>query len=76
MAIHYTCRHCGTHIGSIQNMSIHSEKLGLQALNQEERNEMVSYTDDGNIMIQAICEDCQESLERTPDYHLLDFLIH
>ncbi|MGX6446294.1 anti-sigma-F factor Fin family protein [Neobacillus sp. K501] len=76
MAIHYHCRHCGTSLGSIEQSSIHSETLGLHKLTQQERQEMVAYDSAGNIQISAICEDCQEALERNPEYHQYDFLIH
>lgn len=76
MAIHYHCRHCGTKLGSIEQTSIHSETLGLHKLTDQERQEMVSYEPTGDIHIKAICEDCQETLERNPDYHQYDFLIH
>ncbi|MFL6554517.1 MAG: anti-sigma-F factor Fin family protein [Bacillus sp. (in: firmicutes)] len=76
MAIHYHCRHCGTKLGSIDKASIHSEALGLHKLNDQERLEMVAYDASGDIHITAICEDCQEALERNPDYHQYDFLIH
>jgi hypothetical protein len=76
VAIHYHCRHCGTNLGSIEQSSIHSEALGLHKLTDQERQEMVAYDVSGNIHITAICEDCQEALERNPDYHQYDFLIH
>ncbi|MCM3768420.1 MULTISPECIES: anti-sigma-F factor Fin family protein [Bacillaceae] len=76
MAIHYHCRHCGTKIGSIEEASIHAEALGLHKLSDQERQDMVSYETTGDINIKAICEDCQEALERNPDYHQYDFLIH
>ncbi|MDQ0202129.1 anti-sigma-F factor Fin family protein [Neobacillus ginsengisoli] len=77
MAIHYHCRHCGTKLGSIENASIHSETLGLHKLTEQERQEMVAYDlSAGDINITAICEDCQEALERNPEYHQYDFLIH
>lgn len=75
MAIHYHCRHCGTKIGSIEKNSINSESLGLQNLTEKERLEMVTYDSTGDIHITSICEDCQEALERNPDYHQFDFLI-
>lgn len=75
MAIHYHCRHCGTKLGTIEQSSIHSETLGLHKLTDQERQEMVAYDSSGNIRITAICEDCQEALERNPDYHQYDFLI-
>lgn len=76
MAIHYHCRHCGTKLGSIEQTSVHSETLGLHKLTDQERLDMVSYDASGEIYIKAICEDCQEALERNPEYHQYDFLIH
>lgn len=76
MAIHYHCRHCGVKIGSLEKMSVHSEQLGLHKLSDEERQDMVSYDQQGDIQITSICEDCQEHLNRNPDYHQYDFLIH
>jgi hypothetical protein len=76
VAIHYHCRHCGTNLGSIEQASIHSETLGLHKLTNLERQEMVAYDPSGNIHITSICEDCQEALERNPEYHQYDFLIH
>lgn len=75
MAIHYHCRHCGMKLGSLSQSSIHSETLGLHKLTEQERHEMVRYGQDGDIHITSICEDCQEALERNPDYHQFDFLI-
>lgn len=76
MAIHYTCRHCGSNIGSIDMLSADSVKLGLNKLNGEERAQMVSYGQNGDIQIKSICEDCQESFEKNPDLHQYDYLIH
>ncbi|KSU57829.1 peptide ABC transporter permease [[Bacillus] enclensis] len=75
MAIHYHCRHCGTNVGTISNMSVHSEQLGIHKLTEEERLNMVQYQDNGDIHVRTICEDCQESLQRNPDYHQLDYII-
>ncbi len=76
MALHYYCSHCGTKVGSLDSISIHSESLGLHKLTDAERHDMISYVDNGDIHIKSICEDCQESLERNPGYHENDFLIH
>ncbi|MFC7787254.1 MULTISPECIES: anti-sigma-F factor Fin family protein [unclassified Rossellomorea] len=75
MAIHYQCRHCGTNVGTLSNVSVHSEQLGIHTLSEEERLHMVQYRDNGDIQVKTICEDCQESLERNPDYHQLDHII-
>lgn len=76
MAIHYFCRHCGTNIGSIERSSIYSDQIGLHTLTNEERQEMVSYESNGDIHIHSICEDCQEALDRNPNLHECDYLIH
>lgn len=76
MALKYHCRHCGISMGTIDNMSVDTEKLGLNKLTDEERMEMVSYDVTGDIHIKSICEDCQESLSRNPDYYQYDYLIH
>lgn len=75
MAIHYNCRHCGTKIGTIERASVTSASLGLDKLTEQERMDMVSYDSAGDIHITSICEDCQEALERNPDYHQFGFLI-
>ncbi|MRX72958.1 DUF2757 family protein [Bacillus lacus] len=76
MALHYHCRHCGVKVGTLQQSAVHSEELGLHQLSPQERQEMVSYSDDGHIHIQTICEDCQEALERNPDLHQHEKFIH
>lgn len=76
MTIHYHCRHCGVSMGKLDQLSVHSERLGLHTLSNEERQDMVSYDQQGDIHITSICEDCQEILQRNPDYHQYDFLIH
>ncbi|KEZ49692.1 MULTISPECIES: anti-sigma-F factor Fin family protein [Metabacillus] len=75
MALHYTCRHCGVKVGTIDSVSVYSEQLGFQHLSQEERREMISYEQNGDIQVKTICEDCQEALERNPDYHQLQRFI-
>ncbi len=76
MPIHYHCRHCSTQMGTIDNISLETEQLGFHKLTDEERQEMVSYDSNGDIHIQAICEDCHEALQRNPDLHQYDYLIH
>lgn len=76
MAIKYQCRHCGIQLGTINNMSVDSERLGLSELTDEERMDIISYDTSGDIHIKTICEDCHESLERNPDYYQNDYLIH
>ncbi|MCD5326101.1 MULTISPECIES: anti-sigma-F factor Fin family protein [Pontibacillus] len=76
MAVKYQCRHCKKEIGELSQDVLDSVELGLTSLNEEELLDMVSYHENGDVMVRTICEDCQESLEENPHYHELDFFIH
>ncbi|MBM7650300.1 hypothetical protein JOC78_003286 [Bacillus ectoiniformans] len=76
MAIQYHCRHCGVQVGSLSDPVISSHRLGIHTLTEHERKDMIHYQPNGNISIKTICEDCQESLERNPDFHQYDYFIH
>ncbi|MDX8363138.1 MULTISPECIES: anti-sigma-F factor Fin family protein [Bacillaceae] len=75
MSLHYYCRHCGIKVGSIERVSLYTESLGFQLLSDQERQEMLSYEDNGDIKVLTICEDCQEALNRNPDFHLYETFI-
>lgn len=75
MAIHYKCRHCSQNIGIIDDVEVDERQLGFQALTSEERLEMIEYDQNGDIMVKAICESCQEALDRNPIFHQLDSFI-
>lgn len=75
MAIRYYCRHCNTHIGELDQNEVHTDKLGFQQLNNQERMDMITYTQNGDISVKTICEDCQEALERNPDFHSIETFI-
>ncbi|MFT4415984.1 anti-sigma-F factor Fin family protein [Fredinandcohnia humi] len=75
MSLHYYCRHCGVKVGSIDNVSVHSESLGFHQLSDEERQEMISYETNGDIHVKTICEDCQEALHRNPELHQYETFI-
>ncbi|KAB7664951.1 anti-sigma-F factor Fin family protein [Bacillus sp. B1-b2] len=76
MAIHYRCRHCGVHIGSIDSNMVDTNQLGFQHLTGEDRSDMIQYNQAGDIYVKSICEDCHESLAKNPDYYENDYLIH
>lgn len=76
MALKYFCRHCGIGLGTIEESYVDSEKLGLHKLTEEERMEMISYDESGDIHIKTICEDCHESLVKNPDFYQNEYLIH
>lgn len=69
MAILYRCRHCGTAVGQLEDSAVHSEQLGFHHLTNDERKEMIQYEQNGDITVKTICEDCQEALERNPEFH-------
>ncbi|WP_332697251.1 anti-sigma-F factor Fin family protein [Halalkalibacter lacteus] len=75
MVIHYQCRHCKTKLGSLEQQQAHSESLGFNQLTSLERENMLSYNENGDIQVHSICEDCHEALTRNPDLYQLDNLI-
>jgi Protein of unknown function (DUF2757) len=75
MAIHYRCRHCKTHVGSIDHHTVNAAQLGFETLSNEERQELLSYKENGEIEVTTTCEDCQDTLERNPEYHTLESFI-
>ncbi|MEC2076597.1 anti-sigma-F factor Fin family protein [Metabacillus fastidiosus] len=75
MALHYYCRHCGVKVGSLDHVNLSSDHLGFNQLTNNERQEMISYEQNGDVHVKIICEDCQEALERNPDLHQYDNFI-
>ncbi|MTT32988.1 DUF2757 family protein [Terrilactibacillus sp. BCM23-1] len=69
MNIIYKCRHCGAKIGSIRSDHIEESTLGFDHLTDHERQEMIQSNQEGQIQVMAICEDCQETLDKYPEYH-------
>lgn len=76
MALRYYCRHCGTNVGQINQQEMSYNRLGFNNLSLEERMDMLQYDPNGDLHVKVICEDCQESLERNPDYHALHTFLH
>jgi len=54
---------------------IDTSLLGFNQLSAEEKQEMIQYRDNGDILVRTICESCQETLGENPQYHELDFFI-
>jgi hypothetical protein len=76
VAIHYYCRHCKTKIGTLDADKADAKRLGFHLLTEEERMEMIRYDPSGNVIVRCICEDCQESLQRNPNFYANDYIIH
>ncbi|HLR74790.1 MAG TPA: anti-sigma-F factor Fin family protein [Virgibacillus sp.] len=75
MSIVYKCRHCGHVIGKIEQNVVDTSMLGWDQLSADDKKEMIQYNVNGDIHIKAICENCEESLGRHPEYHELDYFI-
>lgn len=75
MSIVYKCRHCGHVIGELNQHIIDTSMLGWDKLSTADKKEMIHYQNNGDVHIQAICENCETSLGQHPQYHELDFFI-
>ncbi|PAV28566.1 hypothetical protein CIL05_16665 [Virgibacillus profundi] len=75
MSIVYKCRHCGHVIGKLEQQVVDTSMLGLDQLTVKEKEEMIKYQNNGDVQIQAICENCEETLGQHPHYHELEFFI-
>lgn len=75
MSIVYKCRHCGHVIGELNEQVVDTAILGWNKLSDKEKREMIHYKSNGDVQIQAICENCEASLGHHPEYHELDYFI-
>lgn len=75
MAVKYYCRHCQVMVGELEQSVLDSAQLGFHHLNEQERSDLISYQSNGDIHVKTICEDCQEALERNPEFHQLEKFI-
>ena len=71
MAIRYKCRHCETEIGSLPFESARDMVLLLQKMDEVEEEHFLAYEKDGALTVRCICEQCEQSLRRFPDYYSL-----
>ena len=71
MAIRYKCRHCETEIGSLPFESAKDTILLLQKMDETEEEHFLTCEKDGALTVRCICEQCEQSLRKFPDYHSL-----
>ena len=69
--IRYTCRYCGQQLGEFSEHNVSEKQLGLDALTQEERRDIITYMSNGDKIANVICEYCQEALEKSPELSLI-----
>jgi len=72
MAIRYKCRHCETEIGTLPFESAKETILQLQKMDEGEEERYLTYEQDGELTVRCICEQCEQSLQRFPDYYTLN----
>jgi len=66
MTIKYVCKHCQNEIATI-NSSVTDSQLGLNALSEQEKQDMISYDSMGNMQVNICCDYCYEALNANPD---------
>ncbi|GIP19602.1 anti-sigma-F factor Fin [Paenibacillus montaniterrae] len=72
MAVNYICRYCKTHIGSIDNALVSEQQLGLHSLTADERNDMITYNGNGDLVVHLVCDYCNEALNSNPELNLVN----
>ncbi len=75
MSVVFECRHCSSIIGTVTKQDVTETMLGIHTLTEEEQNEMIHYKENGNMHIQSICEQCEETLGDHPELHALHYFI-
>ncbi|AST95560.1 YabK [Niallia circulans] len=75
MAVYYGCRHCGQTIGVVFENATEAD-LGFHELNEMEKDELLTYSENGDIHVKAICEDCYTALSDNPQLYSYPYFIH
>jgi len=71
MPIRYKCRHCETEIGQLPFDRIDDQFLHKHELTQEDQHIYIKNGAEGDYTVQCICEECQDSLQKFPNYYAL-----
>lgn len=71
MSVKYVCRYCATIVGEIKQEHINEFQLGFHSLTPKERNDIISYNQDGNVTVKIVCDYCTEAIEAHPELSLL-----
>ncbi len=75
MSIVYKCRHCGHTIGKLDHQVVTTSMLGWDKLTPQDKQRMIQYKENGDVHIQSICENCEDSLRQHPDYYELEYFL-
>ena len=71
MAVTYICKYCGMELGKIIDENVTEAQLGFHFLTPEERNDIITYNSDGDIIARVICDYCRDALRANPELSLL-----
>lgn len=71
MSVKYICRHCSTVLGQIEKEDISEAQLGFHFLTPAERRDIISYNQNGDVVVKVICDYCKEALDTHPELSLL-----
>jgi len=63
-------------IGKLNQQVVSTSMLGWDKLTPQDKQKMIQYKENGDVHIQAICENCEDSLGQHPDYYELEYFIH
>lgn len=67
MSVTYVCRHCNTKIGEIQQERINELRLGFHSLTPEEHRDIISYQQDGAVIVNMTCDYCMDAIASHPE---------
>ncbi|RKN65746.1 anti-sigma-F factor Fin family protein [Paenibacillus ginsengarvi] len=71
MAVKYVCRHCATSLGEIDNALVSEAQLGFHFLTPEERSDIITYSQGGDILVRLTCDYCRKALDEHPELNMV-----
>ncbi|TES46873.1 DUF2757 family protein [Shouchella lehensis] len=75
MAVHYGCKYCQKQMATLEDQYTFDE-LGISKLGAVDQLESVRVTQEGDVHIAAICEDCYQAFQLNPLLHETQNVIH
>ena len=72
MAVTYICKHCRSNIGTIEETTISEQRLGFNFLTDDERKDIITYNLNGDIVVELVCDYCNEALSSNPELMLIN----
>lgn len=70
--ISYRCKHCRTEIGSIPFASVEETIRELLKADETNKERFVEVAHHGGLEVRCICEQCECSMQASPNYYTVD----